>query len=79
MNRSLLSIDVRVEERSELDEVIALEGATVGKNCRLRRVIIGEDCVVPDNTVIGFDPEIDKQRFVCSDKGVVLVTRDMFE
>ncbi|WP_026972973.1 glucose-1-phosphate adenylyltransferase [Aliagarivorans marinus] len=79
VNRSLLSIDVRVEERSELDEVIALEGATVGKNCRLRRVIIGEDCVVPDNTVIGYDPEIDKQRFVCSEKGVVLVTRDMFE
>jgi glucose-1-phosphate adenylyltransferase len=40
-------------------------------------VIIDSGVRIPEGLVIGEDPELDAQRFRVSDKGVVLVTRDM--
>ncbi|WP_256469281.1 glucose-1-phosphate adenylyltransferase [Agarivorans sediminis] len=79
VNRSLLSLDVRIEDHSELDEVIALNGAVVGKNCKIKRAIIAEDCVVPDGTIIGFDEEEDRRRFTVSKGGVTLISCEMFD
>ncbi|MBM4062147.1 MAG: glucose-1-phosphate adenylyltransferase [Planctomycetes bacterium] len=73
VRRSLLSNRVYVDEHSELDECIVLRGARVGKNCRLRRVILDKWNTVPDGTVIGYDIEADKQRFTASPTGIVVV------
>lgn len=77
VHRSLLSLDVRIEEHSELEEVIALNNASVGRNCKIRKAIIAEGCVVPDNTVIGYDEVEDRKRFTVSPAGVTLVSCEM--
>ncbi|GDY24589.1 glucose-1-phosphate adenylyltransferase [Agarivorans sp. Toyoura001] len=79
VNRSLLSLDVRVEEHTELDQVIALNGCSIGKNCKIRKAIIAEDCVVPDGTVIGYNEEEDRRRFTVSKGGVILVACEMLK
>jgi len=79
VNKSLLSTDVRVEENATIDHSVLLPGAVVGKDCRLKRVIVGERCKIPDGTVIGEDPVADQERFTVSDGGVILVTQSMFE
>lgn len=77
VNNSLLSTDVRVEENSRIEHSVLLPGASTGKHCKLKRVIVGEKCHIPDGTVIGEDAVADQQRFTVSESGVVLVTQSM--
>jgi glucose-1-phosphate adenylyltransferase len=71
---SILSPWVRVEEHSNVDCAILLDGARVGRHCRIRKAIIDRNATIPDGTVIGFDPEEDRRRYVMSEGGVVVVT-----
>lgn len=79
VTRSLISYDVRIEDFSEVKDCILLPGAQIGQNCKLNKVIVGENCVVPDGVTIGFDIEQDKHKYTVTEEGVVLVTNEMFE
>ena len=75
VRRGILSNVVTVDEGSELDECIVMRGASIGRNCRLRRVIIDKWNRVPDGTVIGHDLEADRRRFHVSETGIVVVPK----
>jgi hypothetical protein len=45
----------------------------------LRRVVIDDNCVIPDGMVIGENHDEDRKRFYLTKRGVVLVTREMLE
>ncbi|MFM2480768.1 glucose-1-phosphate adenylyltransferase [Celerinatantimonas sp. YJH-8] len=77
VNHSLLSFDVRIEERSEVYDSVLLPGSSVGKHCQVHKAIIAENCHIPDGMSIGVDPKLDQQRFTVSDHGIVLVTSEM--
>ena len=50
----------------------------IKRNCKIKKAIIDRGCVVPEGTVIGHDHDEDRARgFRVTDKGVVLVTREM--
>lgn len=76
VRRSLLSNLVYVDEHSVLDECIVMRGARIGKNCKLRRVIVDKWNEVPDGTVIGYDPVADQKRFTVSSTGITVVARN---
>jgi glucose-1-phosphate adenylyltransferase len=78
VRESLLFSNVRVEERSHVERSVVLPNARVGRNCRIRRAVLDEDCDIPDGSVIGYDAEQDARRFFITRHGVVLVTADMF-
>jgi glucose-1-phosphate adenylyltransferase len=73
----MLFSNVRVGERSYLESSVLFPEVRVGANCIIKRAIIDTAGVVPDGTQIGVNPEEDARRFYLSEKGVVLVTRDM--
>ncbi|MEO6593322.1 MAG: glucose-1-phosphate adenylyltransferase [Planctomycetota bacterium] len=73
VRRSVLSNRVRVDEYSQVDEAILMRGATIGKHCKLKRVIVDKWNKVPDGTVIGYDLEADRKRFAVSSTGIVVV------
>jgi glucose-1-phosphate adenylyltransferase len=50
---------------------------SVGRHCRLKKVVLDKGCIVPEGTIIGEDPVLDAQRFEVSPNGVVLVTPEM--
>ncbi|MFA0086472.1 glucose-1-phosphate adenylyltransferase [Vibrio sp. 10N.286.49.C2] len=79
VTHSLISSDVRVEDRSEVTDCILLPSATVGMDCKLRKVIVCEGCQIPDGMTIGFDVEHDKARFTVTEEGIVLVTNEMID
>jgi glucose-1-phosphate adenylyltransferase len=56
---------------------VILPYCNIGRGARLNRVIIDSGVRIPEGMVIGEDPEFDARRFRVSEKGVVLVTRDM--
>jgi glucose-1-phosphate adenylyltransferase len=76
---SLLFSSVRVAQHASVPPSITLPAATVGEGCRLDRVVVDEDVVLPPGTVIGENLEEDRRRFFVTKNGVVLVTADMLE
>jgi glucose-1-phosphate adenylyltransferase len=77
VRRSLLFSRVHVHSYAEIEDSVILPDVDIGRNARLRRVVIDKHCRIPPGTVIGFDPEQDRRRFHVSDKGITLVTPDM--
>jgi glucose-1-phosphate adenylyltransferase len=77
LRQSLLSVNATVAQYSYLEGVVALPDARIGQGCRLHRVIVDEDVVIPDGTVIGENPEEDRRKFYVTRGGVTLVTADM--
>ena len=74
---SLLFSQVRVNSFSELHGAVVLPECDIGRNARLRNVVIDKRCTIPEGLVVGEDPEEDARRFNRTAKGVVLITRDM--
>lgn len=77
VRRSLLFTGVKIGSYSNVKEAVILPYCNVGRGARLSKVIIDSGVRIPEGMVIGEDPELDARRFRVSEKGVVLVTRDM--
>ena len=77
VRHSLLFSNVRVNSYSEIEDSVILPNAIIGRNCRIKKAIIADDCKVPEGTIIGEDPVADARRFYISEGGVVLVTPEM--
>ncbi|HTC94898.1 MAG TPA: glucose-1-phosphate adenylyltransferase [Terriglobales bacterium] len=73
---SLLSPDVRVNSYAEVDSSIIFSHVNIGRHCRIRRAIVDRDVHIPEGTVIGFDPQADKQNYFVTETGITVVTRD---
>lgn len=74
---SLLSCNVRVNDRSVIKDSVLLPDVVIGKSCRINRTIIDKGVNIPDGTMIGGNPVKDAERFYVSPGGVVLVTAEM--
>ena len=79
VKRSVLFNDVLVESGSVIRDSVILHGARIGKHCRLSKTILDNGVKLPDGTIIGENPEHDRQHFHVSPGGVVLVTPEMLE
>jgi glucose-1-phosphate adenylyltransferase len=81
VRNSILSPDVRVNSYCDVDSSIIFSHVRVGRHCKLRRVIVDRNVDIPEGTVIGYDPESDRQKYFVTESGITVVTRDysMFE
>lgn len=78
VRKSILFSNVRIHSYSDISHAVLLPEVAVGRNCRLRSVLIDRGCTIPEGTEIGIDKEADLARgFRVTDKGVTLVTREM--
>lgn len=78
VKRSMLFSGVKVNSFCYIEEAVILPGAVIGRGCQISKVIIDRSCVIPDGLEIGIDHDRDRANgFRVTDKGVVLVTRDM--
>jgi len=62
VHHSVLSPGVRVHSYSEIEHSILLDRVQVGRYSRLRRCIVDEGTVLPENTIAGENPEADRAR-----------------
>ncbi|MCK5818184.1 MAG: glucose-1-phosphate adenylyltransferase [Psychromonas sp.] len=79
IRRSLISIRVIVNKFSYVLECLILPNATIEEDCRLYRVIVDEDCVIPKGISIGEDNAKDAEFFEVTKGGVTLVTQGMID
>jgi glucose-1-phosphate adenylyltransferase len=77
VSHSVLSPFVRVNSYCEIDETILLPGAVIGRYSRIRRAIIDQDVVLPENSRVGFDEEEDLALGrVVTKSGITVVSSD---
>jgi len=79
VDRSLLFSSCRINSYCSLREAVLLPSVTVGRHCRLTRVVIDRGCTIPAGMVIGEDAVEDAKRFERTEGGVTLVTRNMLD
>lgn len=77
IKRCVVSSDCRVHSYSLVKDSVILPQVTIHRNCRIQNAVIDKDCEIPEGTIIGEDPEADRQRFHVDESGIVLVTPDM--
>ena len=77
IERSLLSLKVRVGKYSLIQDSVILPHVEIGENVTLNRVIVDVHCKIPDNFKAGLNPDIDKQQFHVTPQGVTLITPEL--
>lgn len=76
VRRSILGPLCKVNSYSLVEDSILFENVTVGRHVKIRRTIIDKKVVIPDGTVIGYDPEDDRRRgYTITESGIVVVPR----
>lgn len=74
---SLLFSSVRVNSYARLEGAVVLPHCNIGRHARLKNCIIDSGCDIPEHLVVGEDPVEDARRFERTEKGIVLITREM--
>jgi glucose-1-phosphate adenylyltransferase len=77
VRRSLLFSSVRVNSYAQTCDAVLLPEVQVGRYARLNKVVVDRGVRIPENLVVGEDPEVDNKRFYRSEGGVVLISGDM--
>ncbi|TYP86817.1 glucose-1-phosphate adenylyltransferase [Blastococcus xanthinilyticus] len=70
---SVISPGVRVERGARIEQSVIMDGAYVGEGAQVRRAILDKNVVVPAGARIGFDHDLDRERYHVSAGGITVV------
>ena len=75
VEHSILSSNVKIHDKAQVKNSVLMEGVVVGKGAKIQNAIIDKEVIIPPGSNIGYDLELDKQRFVLTASGVVIVAK----
>ena len=75
IRRSVLSPSVHVHSYAQIEGSVLFAGVEVGRSAVVRNAILDKDVVVEPGAQIGIDPDLDRQRFAVSDRGIVVIPK----
>ncbi len=70
---SIVGRSVTVESGAAIINTILMDRVQVGPNCKINMAIIDKDVVIPEGTVIGYDPAEDEKRFHVDKESNIIV------
>ena len=73
---SVISPNVRVSSYAEVTGSVLMDNVRIGRGAIVRRAILDKNVVVPPNTQIGVDLDVDRERFTVSDNGIVVIGKN---
>ena len=79
VDRSLLFTSVLTRSWSYVEESVILPWCDIGRNARLKKVVLDRGVKIPPGLVVGEDPVLDAKRFRRTEKGVCLITQPMID
>jgi glucose-1-phosphate adenylyltransferase len=73
VRRSVLSPGVHVHSYAEVEGSVLMPGAEVGRSAVVRNAILDKDVRIAPGVQVGVDAQADRERFVVSPAGVVVI------
>jgi len=75
LRQSILSPSVRVENNAQVTGSILMTGVVVGRGAKIRNAIIDKEVIIPEQSEIGYNLELDRKRFAVTTSGIVIVPK----
>lgn len=75
ITKSVLSPNICVENGAKINDSILMSGVIVGKDAKIKNAIIDKEVVIPSKAEIGYNLELDRQRFAVTASGIVIVAK----
>ena len=72
---SVIASNVVVREGASLTGSILMQGVTVGECAKIKNAIIDKEVNIPANAEIGYDMELERQRFAVTASGIVILPK----
>ncbi|ASP19483.1 glucose-1-phosphate adenylyltransferase [Antarctobacter heliothermus] len=77
LERCLMFTGVKTHSYAQLEGVVALPYAEVGRHASIKNAIIDRGVKIPEGLIVGEDAELDAKRFRRTENGVCLITNEM--
>ena len=75
IEHSVVSNNVVIRDGVLIKNSVIMDSVTIGKGAQIQGAIIDKDVDIPAGAKIGFDPALDRQRFVLTTSGIVIVAK----
>jgi glucose-1-phosphate adenylyltransferase len=75
VQRSILAPWVRIHSWALVQDSILFESVRVGRHAKIRKAVIEEGVQIPENAEIGYDAALDRERFMVTKGGIVVVSQ----
>lgn len=72
---SVIGRNVRIHSYCLIEDSIIMDWVEVGRGCRIQRTIIDKNNIVSPGTEIGYDLDLDRERYFVSESGIVVIPR----
>jgi glucose-1-phosphate adenylyltransferase len=73
VRNSVIGRGCRIHTGAEVDESVLFDNCDIGRHAKVRRAILDKNVHVAPGDTIGYDLERDRQRFVVTESGIVVV------
>jgi glucose-1-phosphate adenylyltransferase len=75
IEHSVVSNNVVIKDGVFIKNSVIMDGVTIGRGTQIQGAIIDKDVDIPAGSKIGFNPDLDRQRFVLTTSGIVIVAK----
>jgi glucose-1-phosphate adenylyltransferase len=73
VRNSVLGRGVRLHSGAIVEDSILFDNCDIGRRARVRRAILDKNVRVPEDASIGYDHELDRQRYYVTESGIVVI------
>ncbi len=75
MRNSVLGRYVKVHSGALIEGSTVFDDCDIGRRAKIRGAILDKNVRVPEDAVIGYDPELDRKHYHVTESGIVVVVR----
>ncbi|MFN8603621.1 MAG: glucose-1-phosphate adenylyltransferase [Burkholderiaceae bacterium] len=75
VRNSVLGKNVFVHSFAEVEDAVIMDGCRIRRHAKVRRAIIDKYVEIPEGERIGYDLELDRQRFTVTESGIVVIPK----
>lgn len=70
---SVLGRGVRVHTGSSVEDSVIFDNCDIGRHAKVRRAILDKNVKIPEGTKIGYDLDVDRQKYHVTESGIVVI------